>query len=169
MNAISSWEKDIRTALDDESLGVSDYSINFDFNNIECDDAKKSANNDRIGNSLSNNEDCSANAIVTNNKHLSANIKLHSRGNNQDAYDLLFYSTSDYQGTLKHEIGHFFGLFDRYPEASEPAPSISNDLMDKTIETRGNAVDPFKRVWRSADANNSNSSVLINSKNRERW
>ena len=166
--ALGSWENDIRTALGDESLGVSDYSINFEFGYIECDNAKKSANNDRIGNSLSNDPDCSANAIVTNNKHFSANISLHSQGCYQDA-DPLFYGTLDYQGTLKHEIGHFFGLFDRYPKPGNPAPSIPNDLMDYRVETRQNAVEPFKRVWHSVGLNNGNSSVLINSKNRERW
>ena len=109
-------------------------------------------------------------AVVTNNKYFKANLGLHSRGNNQDAYDPTFYSTSDMQGTIKHEIGHFFGLADRYPDARRHAPAIVDDLMDKNPATRRNAVEPFKRVWKSAGLdNNGSKSVLINHQNREVW
>ncbi len=169
--AIGSWESDIREALEDKSLGVAGYDVKFNFEYIDCDNPRDAAENDPIGNSLTNNPDYYANdAVVTNNKHFKANLGLHSRGNNPDAYDPTFYNTSDMQGTIKHEIGHIFGLADRYPEAKRHAPTIVDDLMDKNPATRRNAVEPFKRVWKSAGLDNSGSKrVIINHHNREVW
>ncbi|MBO7488665.1 MAG: RHS repeat-associated core domain-containing protein [Bacteroidales bacterium] len=168
-NVLTSWQNDIETALMDESLGVSGYKVNFKFDFFECENPIKSADNDRIGNSLSDDPDFHGpSAMVSNTKHLTANLRKHSRGNNPNAYDPLFYSTTEYQGTLKHEVGHFFGLYDRYKEAKQHAPNIPNDLMDKTITTRNNAVEPFKRVWQSAGLENRGTkSTLINMLNRE--
>jgi len=170
-NALKSWETDIKTALGDNALGASGYDISFEFNILESDNPVQSANNDRIGNSLTNDLDYyDAIASVTNNKHLTANLPTHSRVDKPEAWDPLFYSTTEYQGDLKHEIGHMFGLYDRYPEAKNPAPYLANDLMDKAIVTRGNAVEPFKRVWKSAGLDQVGSrSVLINQNNREVW
>ncbi len=169
--AMGSWEIDIKEAMEDISLGMGGYDVKFDFGYIDCDDPRNAAKNDPIGNSLTNDPDYYANdAVVTNNKYFKANLGLHSRGNNQDAYDPTFYSTSDMQGTIKHEIGHFFGLADRYPDARRHAPAIVDDLMDKNPATRRNAVEPFKRVWKSAGLdNNGSKSVLINHQNREVW
>ena len=170
-NALKSWETDIKTALGDNALGASGYDISFEFNILESDNPVQSANNDRIGNSLTNDLDYyDAIASVTNNKHLTANLPTHSRVDKPEAWDPLFYSTTEYQGDLKHEIGHMFGLYDRYPEAKNPATYLANDLMDKAIVTRGNAVEPFKRVWKSAGLDQVGSrSVLINQNNREVW
>ena len=171
-NAINSWEGDIRKALEDESLGVYGYQVDFEFNYIDCEDPRMEAKNDQIGNSLMNDPEYFAHtAVVDKNRDFKANIGLHSRGNNPDAYDLSFYgTTNDMQGDVKHEIGHMFGLYDRYPDASKPAPTIPNDLMDRYANSRNNAEEPFKRVWRSAglDANGTKR-VLINKKNRETW
>lgn len=73
-----------------------------------------------------------------------------------------------YQGTLKHEIGHLFGLYDRYQRKNgEYATPIAKDLMSVDIP-RNNAVEPFKRIWRSAGLEQSGSkAVIINKKNRE--
>ena len=169
--AMGSWESDILEAMEDELLGVAGYEVKFDFRYIDCDDPRDAAKNDPLGNSLINDPDYYAsNAVVENNKYFKANLGLHSRGNNPDAYDLTFYSTSEMQGTIKHEIGHIFGLADRYPEAKQPAPTIVDDLMDKNPATRRNAIEPFKRVWKSAGLDNSGSKgVLINNYNREIW
>ena len=169
--ALDSWEADIKTALTDESLGAVGYDVTTIFNFVESDNPINSAKNDCIGNSLSDDPlFYEAEAEVLNNKYLKANLRNHSRGDNPDAYDVLFYNTVDYQGALKHEVGHFFGLYDRYPEANNPAPYIKDDLMDKTVETRHNAVDPFKRVWVSAGLEKTGSQkALINQNNREHW
>jgi RHS repeat-associated protein len=170
-DAVNSWSNDIQRALKDESLGAVGYGISFEFNYYERENPKESAKNDAIGNSLSNDPNYyGTTAEVTDCKHLTTNLRIHSRGDNPDAYDNLFYGTTECQGTLKHEIGHFFGLYDRYPEAKNPAPTILNDLMDKHIETRGNAEEPFKRLWKCKGLDSKDSQkLLINIKNREIW
>ena len=169
-DAINSWTDDIKEALKDESLGASGYSVSFVFNYYESEDPKESAKKDCIGNALLNDPDYySAEAVVTNNKYLKSNVQRHSHDNNPDAFDPLFYSTNNPQGILKHEIGHLFGLYDRYPEAKNPAPTMPNDLMHSDIMSRNNAVEPFKRVWRSAGLDKGKTRVLINHDNREKF
>ena len=170
-DALNSWEGDIKEALGDKSLGVSGYDVKFEFGFYDCEDPRDEAKNDPIGNSLKNDPDHYANvAVVTNNKHFKANLCLHSRGDDPNAYDPTFYSTTDMQGDVKHEIGHIFGLADRYPEAKHHAPTIVGDLMHNQADTRHNAVEPFKRVWKSAGLNVKGSkTVLINHTNRETW
>ena len=171
-NALNSWEDDIRIALKDGTLGASDYQVDFEFNYIDCDNPMDKARKDQIGNSLTNDPEYFDNtAIVSGNEHFKANLPLHSRAGCSECYDNAFYGTSiGMQGDVKHEIGHMFGLFDRYPEASHPAPTIQNDLMDRNASSRNNAVEPFKRVWRSAKLDvNGTKSVLINKRNRETW
>ncbi len=168
-NAINSWESDIKKALEDQSLGVAGYSVTFDFKFYNRNNPIKEAEEDPIGNSLTNDVDYYADeAVVTNNKHLKTNLPLHSRG---EEIDPVFYSTTDMQGTLKHEIGHFWGLYDRYENGRKHAPPIENDLMGKDPVNCGNAVEPFKRVWRSAGLDTKGyKNVLINHyKNREVW
>jgi len=171
-NAINSWGDDIVKALTDESLGASGYGVILDFNYFDCKNPIKAAERDPVGNSITNDLDYFEDeAVVTNNKHLKTNLPLHSRGDNPDAYDPVFYSTTDMQGTVKHEIGHFWGLYDRYENGRKHAPPIENDLMGKDPVNCGNAVEPFKRVWRSAGLDTKGSkNVLINHyKNREVW
>ncbi len=85
-NALKSWETDIKTALGDNALGASGYDISFEFNILESDNPVQSANNDRIGNSLTNDLDYyDAIASVTNNKHLTANLPTHSRVDKPEA------------------------------------------------------------------------------------
>ena len=166
--ALASWQKDIKEALTDGSLGAYGYAVNFEFNTIDCSDPKESAKNDNIGNWISNDNTIPSDveAKVINNNHLkvdfSKNMFSSIEGNP------LFYGNDEYQGTLKHEIGHLFGLYDRYKKTTgEYATPIAKDLMSVDIP-RNNAVEPFKRIWTSAGLHQSGSKrVLINKDNRE--
>lgn len=167
--ALNSWSDDIREALKDESLGVSDYAVIFNFNCLESDNPKQSAlsDKDHIGNWLSGQFDISSiEAEVSNCNFFKANVDKYSKGESNK--NVLFYGTEDInQGTIKHEIGHFFGLYDR-DRQNHKERYIKNDLMSYDKPTRGNAVEPFKRVWRSAGLDKpGNQSVIINKNNRE--
>ena len=166
--ALDSWSKDIRTALKDESLGAAGYSVNFEFKYIECENPEFSAKSDvdGIGNWVVNDSELpsTTSASVANSRKLRVDFSIN-RGNIESNPD--FYGVNQYQGTLKHEIGHIFGLYDRDPKANNPAPYIPKDLMTYD-QGRGNAVEPFKRIWRSVGLNNVGTRrVLINKDNRE--
>ena len=168
--ALDSWSEDIRTALKDESLGAAGYSVNFEFKYIECENPEFSAKSDvdGIGNWVVNDSELpsSTNASVANSRKLKVDFSIN-RGNSIES-NPNFYGVGQCQGTLKHEVGHFFGLYDRDPRATDPAPYIPNDLMTYENESRGNAVEPFKRIWRSVGLNNIGTrKVLINKDNRE--
>ena len=166
--ALNSWGKDIQEALGDGSLGANGYEVIFEFNTINCSDPEKSAMNDNIGNWISNDNTIPSDveARVTNNKHLRVDFSKNMFSSIEE--NSLFYGNDEYQGTLKHEIGHLFGLYDRYKKKTgEYATPIAKDLMSVDIP-RNNAVEPFKRIWRSAGLDQSGSkTVLINKKNRE--
>ena len=167
--ALDSWSMDIKEALSDPLMGAEGFNIVFDFSFMESLNPESSAKNDNVGNWFTNDPEMSSSvtSTVVDNKNLRANIRAHSNGKNQDAYDVLFYGNSEYQGALKHEIGHLFGLYDRYPQAKNPAPYIEKDLMSLDVP-RNNAVEPFKRVWKSAGLDKPGSkSTLVNKKNRE--
>ena len=166
--ALDSWSEDIRTALKDESLGAAGYSVNFEFKYIECENPEFSAKSDvdGIGNWVVNDSELpsTTSASVANSRKLRVDFSIN-RGNIESNPD--FYGVNQYQGTLKHEIGHIFGLYDRDPKANNPAPYIPKDLMTYD-QGRGNAVEPFKRIWRSVGLNNVGTRrVLINKDNRE--
>ena len=166
--ALNSWGKDIQEALGDGSLGANGYEMIFEFNTINCSDPEKSAMNDNIGNWISNDNTIPSDveARVTNNKHLRVDFSKNMFSSIDEKP--LFYGNDEYQGTLKHKIGHLFGLYDRYKKKTgEYATPIAKDLMSVDIP-RNNAVEPFKRIWRSAGLDQSGSkTVLINKKNRE--
>ncbi len=167
--AVNSWSKDIRTALKDESLGVVGYNVTFEFEYIECADPESSAKSDvnGIGNWISNDPTLSSStsAAVGDNRKIKVDFSINRGSNIESNPD--FYGVDQYQGTLKHEIGHIFGLYDRDPNANNPAPYIPKDLMTYD-QGRNNAVEPFKRIWRSVGLNNVGTKrVLINKNNRE--
>ncbi len=166
--ALNSWKNDILVALEDGSLGANGYEVNIEFNTIDCSDPKKSAMNDNFGNGISNDNNIPSNIVsqVGDSKHLTVDFSRNLYSSIED--NPLFYGNEEYQGSLKHEIGHLFGLYDRYKkETGEYATPIANDLMSSDF-TRNNAVEPFKRIWRSAGLDQSGSkTVIINKKNRE--
>ena len=167
--ALYSWSEDIRTALKDESLGAAGYSVNFEFKYIECENPEFSAKSDvdGIGNWVVNDNELpsTTSASVANSRKLRVDFSIN-RGYSIES-NSNFYGVGQCQRTLKHEVGHFFGLYDRYTKATNPAPYIPKDLM--TLDQgRGNAVEPFKRIWRSVGLNNVGTrKVLINKDNRE--
>lgn len=166
--ALGSWQKDIEEALSDGSLGAEGYEVNFEFGFTECNDPKGSANADNIGNWISNNLQIPSDveSWVIGNKNLQVDFSKNVFSRIDD--NPLFYGNDEYQGALKHEIGHLFGLYDRYKKTKgEYATPIPKDLMSIDIP-RNNAVEPFKRVWRSAGLHQSGSkTVLVNKDNRE--
>ena len=105
-------------------------------------------------------------ASVTGNKNLQVDFSKNMYSSIEDSP--LFYGNNEYQGTLKHEIGHFFGLYDRYKKnKGEYATPIPKDLMSMDFP-RNNAVEPFKRIWKYVGLNQPGTKrVLINKKNRE--
>ncbi len=166
--ALNSWGKDIQEALGDGSLGANGYEVIFEFNTINCSDPENSAMNDNIGNWISNDKNGSSNATsrVIGNKNLLVDFSRNMFSSIED--NPLFYGNDEYQGTLKHEIGHIFGLYDRYVRKNGLyATPIPNDLMSADCP-RNNAVEPFKRVWISVGLHQPGSkTVYINANNRE--
>ena len=165
MEVLDAWEEDMQTALNgDGSLGAFGYTVSFEYQCIESSNPEMDARNDKdgIGNWINSDPNMGAGTSVTNNREIKMDFGFN-RGD-EKGYDEWFYDTE--HGTLKHEIGHIFGLRDRYPEAKNPAPYIPKDLM--TIDRdRGNAVEPFKRVWKSAGFHTGTKYALINHSNRE--
>jgi RHS repeat-associated protein len=167
--SLDSWKNDIGVALKEEGLG--DYALDVQFNMINVDGlddgktAEEMAEKDRIGNSITHDGDMGwGRAQVSNNKHLRANMD--GIAYNPEPF---FNVINGREATSKHEIGHFFGLWDRAKgyENKEHAAYIPNDMMSYDLQ-RGNAVAPFKRVMQNAGLNNAgNRTVLINIKNRE--
>ena len=158
----------IKTAL--TTMEFDGYTVNIQFEWKEVDignatgeDAIKiiqsAANADPIGNSIVHDEMVSDAAIVSGSKHLSANMIKAGH----DKY--VFFGIN---GTATHEIGHFFGLRDRYSSSnSEHAPYIKGDLMSSDLY-RDNAVAPFIRVMNYNNLTPGTSkSVLINKNNKE--
>ena len=165
--ALESWQKDIKEALNDGSLGAVGYEVTFEFDITECNNPQFRAENDGRGNWIANNENISSGieSQVRGSKNLqvdfSKNVFSNIDGNP------LFYGNGEYQGTLKHEIGHLFGLYDRYNNGGTYATPIFRDLMSIDIP-RNNAEEPFKRIWKSAGLDQPGSkTVIINKKNRE--
>ena len=115
--ALYSWFEDIRTALKDESLGAAGYSVNFEFKYIECENPEFSAKSDvdGIGNWVVNDSELpsTTSASVANSRKLRVDFSIN-RGYSIES-NSNFYGVGQYQGTLKHEVGHFFGLYDRDP------------------------------------------------------
>jgi RHS repeat-associated protein len=170
--ALDSWSNDIKASISGMD-GFDDYSVDVQFNMINVDignatgtDAinmiQAAASVDPIGNSIVHDETVSSSAVVVGNKHLSANMTKAATDR------FVFFGTEDIQGTAKHEIGHLFGLRDRYNQNnSEHAPYIKGDLMTSDYP-RGNAVAPFMRVMNNNGIRpDKNSRVLINKNNRE--
>ena len=167
-NALKSWSNDIEKALTDGSLNAVEYKVDFNISVIECENPKDMANTDNVGNWISTLNDDKSNVLsrVIDNKNLQVDFNRNMFSSIEE--NPLFYGNDEYQGTLKHEIGHLFGLYDRYQRKNgEYATPIAKDLMSVDIP-RNNAVEPFKRIWRSAGLEQSGSkAVIINKKNRE--
>ena len=71
-------------------------------NLVDCEDPRMEAKNDQIGNSLMNDPEYFAHtAVVDKNRDFKANIGLHSRGNNPDA----FQAWHDLQQSLQERGG----------------------------------------------------------------
>ncbi|MDR1847686.1 MAG: RHS repeat-associated core domain-containing protein [Bacteroidales bacterium] len=166
--SLDSWGTDIKTAVN-ETEGMSNYSVDVQFNMIDVDKldngmtAKEMADGDRIGNAIIHDETLESRiqATVGNNKYLRVNM------NNAASDDGVYFGTTTLQGTIKHEIGHFFGLWDR-AGGNGHAPYIKNDLMSYDVNTRGNAVAPFKRVLDFTGLKQAGTkSILINKNKRE--
>ena len=168
--ALNSWSKDIETALKDETLGASGYNVYFEFGYKECDDPQSEALADKnhIGNWITNdmNLSSSVEAEVRGCRNLRVDFSKNLFSNIED--NPIFYGNNEYQGVLKHEIGHLFGLYDRYNNGEKSITPIHKDLMDKDVH-RNNAIEPFKRIWKSVGLHNQGSKqILINKKNREK-
>ena len=106
--ALASWQRDINEALTDASLGATGYDVNFEFSFTECTDPEGSAREDKVGNWISNNNnipsDVAARVRECNNLQVDFGRKMYSSIDENP----LFYGNDEYQGTLKHEIGHIF-------------------------------------------------------------
>ena len=162
---LSAWGNDMKEALKDESLGVQGYSFSFEYLCIDSNNPQADAESDisGIGNYISHAEGKRSEVCVVNSRNLQIDFNFKRSNDNGDV-DEWFYNIE--HGTLKHEIGHLFGLRDRYESAINPAPYIKGDLMS-TDPDRGNAVEPFKRVWRAANLHKGVTFALINNSNRE--
>ena len=164
-DALSAWGNDMEEALKDESLGALGYSFSFEYSCIDSNNPQADAESDisGVGNYISHAKGKASGVCVVNSRNLQIDFDF-KRSNDKGDIDEWFYNIE--HGTLKHEIGHFFGLRDRYETAIDPAPYIKDDLMSAD-PNRGNAVEPFKRVWRAANLHKGVTSALINNNNRE--
>ena len=168
--AFDSWGQDIKSAVANMGFDGYDVNIQFEWKEVDIGDAtgkeaikiiQSAANADPIGNSIVHDADVSVSAIVSGNKHLSANMT-------KAAHDNAVFFGTDGGNTAMHEIGHLLGLRDRYnPKNSEHAPYIKGDLMSVDYP-RGNAVAPFYRIMNYNKLTPGTSkNILINKNNRE--
>jgi len=167
---LNSWATDIVSAVSEMGLGDYSVSVNFSMKEVDIGDLtgedaiaaiRAEANVDQIGNSIVH-DPSHPRASVSGNKHMTANMSLSQ----SDPY--LFAGRGDYtQGsTLKHEIGHFFGLRDRGVRNGN-APHIPRDLMSYD-PVRNNAVQPFIRVMNFTGLDKPGMrSVIVNKNKRE--
>ena len=163
-STLNSWASDIKEALSNDSR-YEGYSINVEFNVYECSDPQSSATNDPIGNWLSVNPERTSGASTVDCNNISIAPLNYVIGENSE-FDEYF------SGFLKHEVGHTFGLYDRYkPEKSGAiyaAELMPNDLMYKLGgHDNTSAVKPFLRIWNSVVTKPSGR-FLINKNNREK-
>ena len=160
-SSLDSYSDDIKESFSQQkdfkgyTVDVQFTMINVDVGDAKGKDAidiiKKAAENDPIGNSITHDPDKSYTATTTNNEHISTNM-------NTAVHDKAYFFSNS--GTMKHELGHTFGLYDR-PSGSP------NDLMSYDYP-RNNAVEPFTRVLNYSGMNTPGTkSVIINKNNRE--
>ena len=183
VTALNSWANDIQTAVSSmEEFEGYNATVNFSMKEVDIGNASGSdaiakiqdaANNDPIGNSIVHdpNVRASGGASVVGNKHMSADM----RNVRNDPYVFAGFGGWDgsyYTGnTLKHEIGHFFGLRDRPGNSAQRrdhhADYLKQDLMSYDAH-RNSAVSPFIRVMHFTGLNNRGSrTVILNRNNRE--
>ena len=170
-NSLNLWENDIKLALND-------YNVEFDFNMIETNSPKADATNDAIGNAITRDESLNGTETtsrVTNNKYLDVYPDKHSKAKYTDLkyQDNLYYSYEGCEGTIKHEIGHLFGLYDRYVDNNGKQPGgtpINGDIMNLPGKRKPNSgVGVFLRIWNSMGLNQpGNKTVIINQDNKEK-
>ena len=175
VKALTSWASDIKTAVG-EIEGLEEYSVNVSFSmeNIDVgertgDDAvsyiRSFADADPIGNSIIHDLNLGIRSTVGGSKHMAVNMSRLEF----DRYVFAGFQSdgSYYKGnTLKHEIGHFFGLRDRTGRKGHGS-HIPGDLMTND-HPRGNAVQPFIRVMTFTGLRNPGSrSVIVNRNLRE--
>ncbi|KWW28223.1 MAG: cell well associated RhsD protein, partial [bacterium P201] len=168
-NAMNTWSENIKTAFDNMQFEGFSVNVQFEWKEVDIKDAtgveainiiKAAAEADPIGNSIVHVEETNPRSEVKGSKHLKANMW-------QAAADSYLYFETD-GNTAMHELGHFFGLRDRYdPTNPEHASYIEGDLMTKN-PPRENAVKPFMRI---IDYNNltpeTSKTISINKNNRE--
>ncbi len=172
-NAMNTWSENIKTAFDNMQFEGFSVNVQFEWKEVDIKDAtgvkainiiEAAAEADPIGNSIVHVEKTNPRSEVKGTKHLVANMEKAAA----DPY--MFFGIDGYDGnTAMHEIGHFFGLRDRYdPTNSQHASYIEGDLMSDDMPNRRNAVEPFKRI---IEYNNltpgTSGTILINKDNRE--
>lgn len=168
-NAMNIWSENIKTAFDNKHFDGYSVNVQFEWKEVDIGEAtgidaikkiEQAAKEDPIGNSIVHIEETNPRSEVKGSKYLKANMQ-------QAAADSYLYFETD-GNTAMHEIGHFFGLRDRYvPTNPEHASYIEGDLMTKN-PPRENAVKPFVRI---IDYNNltpeESKTIFINKNNRE--
>ena len=169
-NAMNIWSENIKTAFGNKQFDDFSVNVQFEWKEVDIGDAigtdaiqiiEQAAEADPIGNSIVHVEETVPRSRVIGNKHLKANMR-------QAASDSYLYFETD-GNTAMHELGHFFGLRDRYDSTNpEHASYIEGDLMSNDIPNRRNAVKPFMRI---IDYNNltpeTSKTIRINIDNRE--
>ena len=171
-NAMNIWSENIKTAFSSKQFDGFSVNVQFEWKEVDIGDAigidaiqiiQQAAEADPIGNSIVHVEKTNPRSEVKGTKHLVANMEKAAA----DPY--MFFGIDGYDGnTAMHEIGHFFGLRDRYdPNNPEHAPYIEGDLM--TIGSyRRNAEEPFIRVLNYNKLTpEERKTILINKQNRE--
>ncbi len=163
------WSENIKTAFDNMQFEGFSVNVQFEWKEVDIKDAtgveainiiKAAAEADPIGNSIVHVEETNPRSEVKGSKHLKANMW-------QAAADSYLYFETD-GNTAMHELGHFFGLRDRYdPTNPEHASYIEGDLMTMS-PPRKNAVKPFIRIIENNNLTPETSkTILINKHNKE--